>query len=221
MTKTAVTLSSLISAYPALSLQDRLHMIVRWRVCPLQKIAELVPDEGLTVDLGCGHGLFAQLLARTQNSRNVIGIDLDEHKIALAQQLKLPNLRFVTGDIADADLPQTVAITILDVFYLIPFHLQESLLAVCAKKLEAGGTIILKEMAERPRWKVFLNWLEETLAVRVLRITASTESARFYFRSRAEWESLLRSLGFGVETIPLDKGYYHPHVAFIARKSAV
>ncbi len=214
-------LKDLIRAYPTLSWSDYLHMIVRWRVCPLPRIASFVPGEGIVVDLGCGHGLFAQLLARDCAARRVIGIDLDEDKIAIAQQLTFPNLRFVTGNIADTELPQAAAISILDVLYLLPYQLQEHLLAVCMERLQPGGLIILKETAERPRWKLALTLLEETLAVRILRITATTGSARFYFRSRADWQRLLDRLGFNVETIPLDTGYYHPHVVFVARKSAV
>jgi hypothetical protein len=73
-------------------------------------------------------------------------------------------------------------------------------------------------MAERPLWKAWLNRLEETLAVRVLRLTRSDGSRHFYFRTRAEWCALLGRLGLVVETIPLDHHYYHPHVLFIARK---
>jgi 2-polyprenyl-3-methyl-5-hydroxy-6-metoxy-1,4-benzoquinol methylase len=216
--KTESDLRPLIAAYPALALRDRLHMAIRWRVCPLRAIAACVPDQGVIVDLGCGHGLFAQLLARTAPARSVIGIDLDARKIALAQTLKLPNLRFIAGDVAAVSVPLAQAVTILDVFYLIPYAAQEQLLEACAQKLAPGGAIVLKEMAERPRWKVCLNWLEETLAVHVLGITESDGSKRFYFRSRAGWQALLSRLGFSVETIPLDRGYYHPHVVFVARK---
>ncbi len=211
-------INTLMAAYPRLSRRDRLHMLVRWRVCPLPAIAGMVPDQGVIVDLGCGHGLFSQLLARESSLRTVIGIDLDAHKVALAQCVSLPNLRFIVGDVAVTDVPPAQAVTILDLFYLVPYAVQERLLQICADKLAPGGVIVLKDMAERPRWKVWLNWLEETLAVRVLRITESDSGGRFYFRSCAEWQALFDRLGFGVETIALDRGYYHPHVVFVARK---
>ncbi len=201
----------------------------------MRRIASRAPTSGVIVDLGCGHGLFTQLLARELPGRDVIGIDLDAHKIAVANQVQLPNLRYLAADIATAELPPAQAVTILDVLYLVPFPIQEQLLAVCADRLAPGGVILLKEMAELPRWKVALNWLEETLAVRVLGITdhsdkhadqadqpAQTQkqngAGRFYFRPRADWQALFDRLGFNVETVPLDRGYYHPHVLFVARK---
>lgn len=210
-----IGLRELIQAYGDIPTGDRLHMIIRWRLAPLRRIAALVPEAGVILDLGCGHGLFTQLLARSAPQRQVIGVDLDADKIKVAQQLKFPNLEFKVGDVAAVDVPPSQAVTITDVFYLVPYEIQEKLLAICADKLAPGGVIVLKEMAEVPRWKMFLNWLEETLAVKVLRITVGKD---FYFRPRAEWQKLFQLLGFTVETIPLDRGYYHPHVVFVAKK---
>lgn len=208
-----------------LAFGDRLHMAIRWLVCPMQAIAAHVPREGAIIDLGCGHGLFTQLLARQSPTRTVIGVDLDRHKIALASSLhgKLPNLRFEAGDIIDlaGSLPSAQCVTILDVFYLVPHAAQEVILRVCAEKLAAGGVLVLKDMAETPRWKAWLNHAEETLVVRWLKITATSDSeAAFYFRRRAEWVALLERFGLTVVTVPLDRGYYHPHVLFVASKAA-
>jgi SAM-dependent methyltransferase len=208
------TVRDLIAVYGELPRRDRLHMILRWWLCPMPAAAAHVPMEGVIVDLGCGHGLFTLLLARASADRQVIGIDLDARKIAVARQVRLPNLRFEVGDIGQVEVPSAQAVTILDVLYLVPYDIQERLLVACADRLAPGGVIILKETAEVPRWKAWLNRLEETLAVRALRITVG---GTFYFRTRADWQALLERLGFAVETIPLDRGYYHPHVLFVAR----
>jgi 2-polyprenyl-3-methyl-5-hydroxy-6-metoxy-1,4-benzoquinol methylase len=210
-------LQELIAAYEQLPRRDRLHMILRWWLCPMPAVAAHVPKKGVIVDLGCGHGLFTLMLARASANRQVIGIDLDARKIAVARQARLPNLRFEVGDIGQIEVPPAQAVTVLDVLYLVPYDVQEKLLAACAARLAPGGVIVLKEMAEVPRWKAWLNRLEETLAVRVLRITVG---GAFYFRPRAGWQALFERLGFAVETTPLDRGYYHPHVLFVARKTA-
>jgi SAM-dependent methyltransferase len=209
-------LNDLLAAYPTLTFLQRAHMTIRWLVCPLPRIARFVPHKGVVVDLGCGHGLFSLLLARTELTRAVIGIDLDRDKIKLANTLPQRNLRFIAGDIAKQDdLPPAQAVTIVDVFYLVPYEAQERLLELSVQRLAPGGVIVLKDMAEAPRWKVWLNWIEETLAVRVLGITESSDS-KFYFRPRAEWVALFEKLGFTVEVVPMDDGYYHPHVVFVA-----
>lgn len=213
-------LAELLSAYSALTLRDRLHLSVRFWVCPLARIAEHVPAAGVIVDVGCGHGLFAQLLARSP-ARRVLGFDLDAHKIELAQQLTTggggrANLQFHVADVAHAEVPPAQAVTILDVLYLVPYAAQEALLHDCVRKLAPGGVLVLKEIAERPRWKYWANWLEESLMVRIFKLTAG--AGGFYFRPRAQWQGLLQRLGLTVETIELDRGYYHAHILFVARK---
>lgn len=219
-TASPTILRGLLSYYPTLTTRERAHMIMRWRLCPMRRIVALVPPEGSVIDLGCGHGLFSLLIALAHPQQQITGIDLDADKIALAQTLHAPNLQFRAGDItAQTDLPSAHAITILDVLYLIPYEAQESLLALCADRLSVNGSILLKEAAESPRWKAALNTLEETVVVRALGITATGDGdARFYFRTRAEWQGLFERLGFSVATRMLDRGYYHPHVVFHARK---
>lgn len=219
----AARLPALLSAYSALSRRDRLHLSVRYWVCPLHAIADYVPQKGVIVDVGCGHGLFAQLLCRQSKERRIIGFDLDPHKIGIAAQLCAPgggftNLEFRIEDAAQAQVPPAQAVTILDVLYLIPYAAQEKLLADCVAKLAPGGVLLLKEIAERPRWKYWANWLEESLMVRVLGLTAGRD--RFYFRTRAGWQTLLRNLGLEVTTRELDRGYYHAHILFVGRKAA-
>lgn len=210
-------LRALMAAYGRLPLGDRLHLLGRWLLCPMPVIARHVPLEGTVVDLGCGHGLFAQLLARQAPARRVIGLELDARKLEIARRAALPNLTHCLGDITQAEVGRADAVTILDVLYLISYGEQEKLIRLCADALAPGGRLILKDMAERPWWKARLNWLEEFLAVRLLNITLG---GRFYFRPRADWIRLLASCGLDVETTMLDGGYYHPHVLFVGTKPA-
>lgn len=58
-------------------------------------------------------------------------------------------------------------------------------------------------------WKARWNTAQETLAVKVLRIT---EGHEFDFVPTATMAQWLRDLDLRVTTAPLDRGYLHPHV---------
>lgn len=63
---------------------------------------------GLVVDLGCGSGLWAQEL--TQASYDVLGIDISESMIALAQK-RVPKAEFRVESLFQAQIPRCNAVT--------------------------------------------------------------------------------------------------------------
>src|SRR5665811_1993178 len=56
---------SILQAYPHLSTIEHYHLRKRLGWCPYDKISELVPPEGVRLDIGCGHGHF--LVAKLPN----------------------------------------------------------------------------------------------------------------------------------------------------------
>jgi trans-aconitate methyltransferase len=213
-----MTLGSLLRAYPSLPPSARAHLALRWAMAPLPRIAALVPTEGVVLDLGCGHGLVSLLLARSRPARQVIGLEWDARRLAMARTLAEPNLRFEFCDLAgDTPLPAARGILLADVAYLLSPPDQERLLARCVAALEPGGVLVLKETVDAPRWKAAISRLQEKLAVRALGIT---RGRALHFRGRAAWVRLLASLGLEVCVVPLDRFRYHPHAAFVARRAA-
>ncbi len=75
--------------------------------------------------------------------------------------------------------------------------------------------LAVKDMDTRPRWKYAWNTIQETLAVKIIGFTLSS---RFYFQSRENFTALLQKIGFEVEVVPLDKGYWYPHILYLAKK---
>ena len=63
----------------------------------LEIIANQAPFENL-IEVGCGLGYFANLLAEKLNSRNVVGVDISPTAISKAKQL-FPDLSFRIEDI--------------------------------------------------------------------------------------------------------------------------
>ena len=111
------------------------------------------------------------------------------------------------------------AVVLVDVLYLLDTAGQRALLADCAAQLAPGGLLVVKDMATRPRWKARLNRLQETVSVRVLRITEGSPDFTFVEPDvRAGW---LRDAGLtGVRARRLDRGRAHPHHLLLGRAPA-
>jgi len=193
----------------------RLHVQARHWLCPLERIAAHVPAVGRVLDVGCGHGLFANLLALGSPAREVLGVDPMASKIAVARRVArgVPNARYAVGSAADVtDGPYDV-ITILHVLYLLPRPAKLALLQRCRALLAPGGLLLLKTNDRHPRWKYLWARVEE----QVMTGLGFTEGQGLYFLSAAQNRALLAMAGFAAETVRLDSWLPYPHVLFVAR----
>lgn len=194
-----------------------LYTRIKFKICPLISIEPHIPRAGRVLDLGCGNGLFAAILKRGSPTRDIIGLDLDKAKVDLAREIfrGQSGLEFRVGDVVTSDYPPADIVTLIDVLYLIPFEAQKTILAKCRNALPSGGLLAVKDMDTRPWWKYIWNNLEETLAVKIIGFTLGH---RFYFQRRREFTAMLNRFGFDVEIVPLHKGYWYPHILYLARK---
>jgi len=195
----------------------KLYLRIKLRICPFLAVETYVPRSGKVVDLGCGNGVFSNLLKLGSPSRQVVGFDLDPKKIKAARDVHkdITGLEFQVANITDMDYPSADVFSLVDVLYLIPRREQEDMLRKCCRALSSGGALILKDMDTQPRWKYFWNVLQETLAVKIIGFTLG---GKFYFRERADYLRLLRGIGFRVKAVPLDKGYWYPHILYVCVK---
>ncbi len=194
------------------------YLRIKFRICPVLRTEAYVPDKGDILDLGCGNGLFAAIMKLGSPARSIVGIDLDARKIAAARKSlgNLPHVDFRLGDIAATEYPKADACTIIDVLYLLPVEAQNRILRMCAEALPPGGTLVLKEMDKKPRWKYLWNMIQETISVKIVGFTLGS---RFYFRTRKDYVATLAGLGFTLEVVPLHRGYAYSHVLYLARKN--
>ena len=184
---------------------DRAHVRGRWWTAPFPAVEAELPPSGRVLEIGCGHGLFVAYAALRAPGRQVVGVDIDTDKIAVGAKALAP-----LGDLAQVGIGRSwAAIVLLHVLYIGPGVEQRALLVESVRQLADGGVILVKEMATEPSWKTRWNSFQETLAVKVLRIT---EGGNFTFVSPDTMADWLREEGLSVDVRPLDRGHLHPHV---------
>ncbi len=209
----------LLSLYAGASPATRAHVRVRWATCPLRAVAAQLPGQGRVLELGCGHGLLSLYLALTAPERLVVGVDVDERKIEVAQRAAeaVPNCRFEVTPPGDVPRGPWAGIVIVDVLYLLAPQTQRWLIRACLDALGPDGVLVVKEMGRSPRWKARWNRTQETLAVRLLRITAG--EGEFHFLAPEELAAAMGTTGRVVRHRPLHRGYPHPHHLLVASRT--
>lgn len=196
---------------------ERFHVWGRSKLCPFKALASFVPKQGKIIDVGCGHGLFSKYLKQESSARDIRGLDVDKKKIAFARaNFSRDGLVFEDRDLLVHDIDcEADCIVIVDVLYLIPYARQREIIRRCRELLRENGMLLIKEIDNTPSWKASFNRFEETLAVKILRITHGKE---FYFHHAEDFRKVLVEEGFSVNVHALDRGYPHSHVAFVCRK---
>ena len=83
--RTSGALNRAVHRYRTAPLVTRLFVHGRAFLSDLAFVERYVPKHGFIVDLGCGHGLFANVLMESSAQRRVLGLDLDPRKIDVAR----------------------------------------------------------------------------------------------------------------------------------------
>ena len=205
-----------LACYRRESLFIRLFTLARHLLAPLDRVALEVPNSGRILDLGCGHGLFTNLLALGSGERQILGVDPSREKLAVARRssANLSTVRYLEGRIEDVSDKGFDAITILDVLYLLPDQVKLGVLRRCRELIGPHGLVLVKTNDTRPLWQFSIVRIEEELMVRVLSLTMGGE---LHFRGVDEYCSIIRAAGFEPSVDYLDSRLPIPHRLYICR----
>ncbi|MFI2753061.1 class I SAM-dependent methyltransferase [Cellulomonas sp. P22] len=195
----------------------RAHVTVRWWSAPFAAVSAALPRTGRILEIGCGHGLFSAYAALDAPGREVVGVDIDTAKIAhgTAAAGAVDRLELRVAESGAVPPGPWDAVVFVDVLYLLPASEQRRLLTEAVAQLAPDGVLLVKEMGAEPRWKVRWNTLQETISVKVLRIT---EGSSFDFVPPSTLARWLTELGLTVSRHRLDRGRVHPHHLLVARR---
>lgn len=193
----------------------------------------LLPARGLVVDIGCGQGLLASLMAAIDSmhgagawpsswpapplANRYLGIELMPRDVARAEASigALPNRpQFVCADMRQAALPACQAVVILDVLHYVDHAAQAALLQRVLAALQPGGRLLLRiGDADRRGGFAVSQWVD-----RVVTMVRGHRVPPTYGRPLGAWLALLAEHGFRARPMPMSAGTPFANVLLVADK---
>lgn len=201
-------------------LRVRAHVTLRRMSCPFPMIERSVPSSGRILDVGCGYGWFSLFLALSSSTRRVLGVDIDDTRLAVARRaaarVKSAGIRVDFQLASPGQLPRGPwdAVVVVDVLYLLDHDDQVNLLRACVGALGPGGLLLVKEMDTKPLWKLTLTRLQETIMIRSGMVRGGS---RALFTPPSEIDAWMQGEGLEIEHLRLGGGYPYPHHLLIGR----
>lgn len=161
----------------------------------------LIGDRKRIVDVGCGYGYLSVFLHYFNPSREIIGMDYDDDKIAVADNCikKSTGLAFQAADIREWDMPEADVYFFNDVIHYLRPDEQLDLLKKVNAKLGANGIIVIRDGIIEFRDRLKNTKLTETLSTKWFNFNKTTNDLSFL--SAKEMERFANENGFGFELI--------------------
>lgn len=204
--------------YRSCPIGARVRVLGRYVLCPYNYLLDLFPQSGRILDVGCGDGLLLFLLSLQAQShaRRYVGIDPAEDKISVARGAQIDNAEFYVGDISTLPSDAYDCVSIIDVLYLLPKSQWAEFLAHSVRVLRKNGLFIVKEVADKPRWKFWFAYFQEILAIKVMKMT---KGGMPHFEPIEDYRTYLDAAGAGVFQMEhIRTGRPHAHVVLLGRK---
>ena len=161
----------------------------------------LVPKQGVIIDVGCGYGFMAYMLAYLEPHREITGLDYDDSKIEVAQNGfdKPSNLNFVFSNLLDFTVPMADCIIFSDVLHYLSEQDRILIFTSYASKLLPGGSIIIRDGDNKLAKKHATTRLTEFFSTRILKFNKTENKLEFF--SFEDMAKLGESLGFETQVI--------------------
>ena len=177
---------------------------------------QLIPVQGQITDIGCGYGPLCYMLSLLSEDREILGIDYDEDKIALAQHgwLRNEHLQFRHGNALEYPLPESDVFILNDMLHYMSYEHQRTLLLKCADRLRLQGMIIIRDGNSANTSKHRLTRFTELLSTRIFNFNRTT--GELHFTTETQLREIAVTCGMNVEIIPNDK--YTSNTIYIFRK---
>lgn len=194
------------------------HLLARGLIAPRTRV----------LDIGCGQGLLASLVAAAaQAARHgrwpsdwaeapvdvrISGIELLARDVERARQALGDRIDIVCADMRTATFPAVDTVVILDVLHYVSIAEQDAVLARVSAALPRCGRLVLRigDAAVRPRFAAS-SWVD-----RIVTLARGQGFGRHAGRPLAAWKSRLGELGFSVASEPMHGATPFANVLLVA-----
>jgi 2-polyprenyl-3-methyl-5-hydroxy-6-metoxy-1,4-benzoquinol methylase len=192
---------------------DRLKVAYRPLISPLDKLLDLVAPGEAVMDIGCGSGQFALLVAEYTKAASVDGIEISETLIRNATVLLAPyqaklrcQFSVYDGQVFPPALGQADVVFLIDVLHHVPQKLQKTFLANIHQGMKPGARLVLKDIDAGSGF-VWFNKMHDLVFSEV-----------GHERSLAVAKAWLTESGFKIVSQGQERIYVYPHYTLIAQK---
>ncbi len=170
-------------------------LLARTLLLPLDRFDARLPAAGAFADVGCGHGLLSQYLARRQPARRVIGYDLDPRRLEAAGRAAgdLSNVEFRAERFEASGARDLAGVLLVGILCLVDDAACAGLLAAARRALAPGGALLLHDVRlERGGWVLRGHLWRERLLAR----SGFTRADGLFVRPGAWWQGAVAGAGF-------------------------
>ena len=189
---------------------------IRFSDAPYLEVEKLLPKKGIIVELGCGEGIFTNFLGVSAPKRTLIGIEIDDHRIARANR-KVPNVKFLKSDATKVEIPKCNTIVMFHLLHhLNSSEQQEKLIERCYRSLSVGERLVIVEVDPKLTPKFWITWFTDRYLVPW--VFGKRFSSPIFFRKKSEWLTLLKKVGFKCGAQSAEEGKPFTHIVYNCTK---
>lgn len=171
------------------------------------------PERLTVLDIGCGRGVTAALLAAANPGWDVIGLDLQPAHIAEAQDLAalagLANARFIEADLAELDeascarlLPEVDVVICYGVWTWVPDIVREGIVRLLRSRVKPGGIVLMG-------YNALPGFADSIVLQRLIDDIARAVTGTPEERGAAAWEAVAALREAGAAYLPDARNFEH------------
>jgi 2-polyprenyl-3-methyl-5-hydroxy-6-metoxy-1,4-benzoquinol methylase len=145
-------------------------LITRLRpwICPFEEVLARIPTDSSVLDVGCGIGIMTVLAADLGRAQRCVGVDVSLAAISVARRAKVTEgtVEFEVANDGGWGVDEFDTVLCVDVLHHVPLRNRKMFVAQLCAAARPGGTVLLKDLSPRPRWKYLANCLHDLVMAR-------------------------------------------------------